>query len=162
MNPTIELSNESLTICSFLINDNIDHDTLEQLKTRAIELDEKEIAEEKLRRVYRPPDIDLTESSDKEMRIVAGPNEHYAKGSEVYMSYGRNSNRQLLSVYGFSLRQNRFNFAIFFIQLKNLMPSIEISDKLRIRDFTPDHFVKFKLKEKVLCSSLVKMVRKLW
>ena len=69
---------------------------------------------------YRPPTMDLTESEEKEASIVAGPNEHYKKGSEVYMSYGRYSNRQLLSTYGFALKENYFNYARIRMPIRDL------------------------------------------
>lgn len=162
VNPSVELSNEALTICAYLLNNGLDHDTFIKLKNKAGQLDKSEAAQERLKKVYRAPDMDLTESSEKEMRIVAGPNEHYEKGSEVYMTYGRNSNRQLLSVYGFSLKTNHFNFAIFKTQVKNLLPSIDLEEKLRVKDFTPDLYIKFKLKQKVLCLSFIDMIRKMW
>ena len=55
--------------------------------------------------------IDLVESDDKHACIITGPNEFYSKGSEVFMSYGRYSNRQLLSGYGFLLTENSYNYA---------------------------------------------------
>lgn len=160
--PTMDLLNESLAIISYILNDSSDEEILISLKNKASKLDELEAIEESKKRIYRPPDIDLTESSEKEIRTVAGPNERYEKGSEVYMSYGRYSNRQLLSIYGFSLKINHFNFAVVKYPLFSLLRSIELSEKLRIDDFNPDNYVKFKLKETVLCKDLLKTLRKLW
>ena len=162
VNPTIELSNDALAILAYLLNEGLPEDVIISLKARCSVLDEKEAEEEAKRKVYRPADIDLTETDEKEMRIVAGPHEFYEKGAEVYMSYGRYSNRQLLSVYGFSLRSNHFNFAVLKTQVKFLVEDLEASERLRIEDFSPDHFVKFKLKEKVICKELIKTLRKLW
>ena len=132
------------------------------LKSIALQLDELQLEEDMKKKTFRPDNIDLIESSDKEMRIVAGPNEHYQKGSEVYMSYGRYSNRQLLSTYGFALITNRYSFSELKIQLKKLTSSLEISERLRMEEFTPDVYVDFKLKENILCKSLLNILRKLW
>ena len=150
-----------LCIFSYILNDFYSEETFNLIKTRALELDKQYEAEEHLRKIYRPDNLDLTESSEKEMRTVTGPNEHYEKGSEVYMSYGRNSNRQLLSVYGFSLKINHFNFAVFKTQIKNLVPPEFNCDKLNINEFTPDHYTKFKFKEKLFCNKFVATLRRL-
>lgn len=162
IHPTIEMSNEIMCIFNFLLNDFYEEELFNLIKVKAMKEDKEHLAEVKLRRIYRPDGIDLTESSEKEMRTVVGPNETYQKGSEVYMSYGRNSNRQLLSVYGFSLRDNHFNFAVIKNQVKNLLRTPEEGAKLQVKDFSPDHYVKYKLKSKVMSLEFLNVLRKLW
>lgn len=160
--PTIEIPNESLAYLSFILNDGIDDNVYGEIKEKCAKIDVEEAEQEEINKVYRPPDIDLTESPEKEMRIVTGPDETYAKGSEVYMSYGRYSNRQLLSVYGFSLKVNKFNFAIVKFPVTSLVSTAELGEKMRLEEFSPDQSVCFKLKERVICLKLLKVLRKLW
>lgn len=159
--PAIELGNYSLSLLSYAFNDGKGPEIFEEIKAKAQDLDIKEEAEEERKKVYRPPDIDLTEKSEKEMRIVAGPNEKYEKGAEVYMSYGRYSNRQLLSVYGFSLKVNKYNFAMVKVPISVLVTD-EMASKIIFEDLKATDFVKFKLKEKAICLNMIKMIRKLW
>ena len=162
VNPSVELTNEVICVFNFLLNDFYEEELFNQIKVRAVEEDRQAVTLAKLRRVYRPDGMDLTESSEKEMRTCTGPNETYEKGSEVYMSYGRNSNRQLLSVYGFSLKVNHFNFAVIKTQVKYLLRTVEDGAKIQIKEFSADHYIKYKLKEKVICRDLVSALRKLW
>ncbi|OMJ89136.1 hypothetical protein SteCoe_8764 [Stentor coeruleus] len=161
-NPSIELGNEGLAVINYLLNDASDERSFNKIKEKSAELDNEELKAYKKRRAYRPPGMDLTESSSKEIRQVTGPNETYEKGSEVYMSYGRNSNRQLLSVYGFSLKTNHFNFAILKTSVKSLLENPDLASKLEVQDFSAEVLVHFKLKEKVLAVNFLKVIRKLW
>lgn len=161
-NPTIELGNEGLGVANFLVNGANDESVFEKIKEKCVVLDNDELEAYKKRRTYRPPNMDLTESSSKEIRQVTGPNETYEKGAEVYMSYGRNSNRQLLSVYGFSLKSNRFNYAAIKTSVKSMLENPELANQMEMEEFSADILVQFKLKEKVLCNSLVATLRKLW
>lgn len=122
-----------------------DTDKVSSIRSKCKEVDSKEEAETLEHKKYRPPDMDLTESEDKCASIVAGPNEHYKPGSEVYMSYGRYSNRQLLSTYGFALKENHFNYARIKILLKDLattpeqvefFSSIEANCVLKLKKYT--------------------------
>ncbi|OMJ75653.1 hypothetical protein SteCoe_25179 [Stentor coeruleus] len=160
-NPAIDLGNYSLSLLSYAFNDGKGSEIFEEIKAKAQELDVLEQAEEEKKSVYRPPDIDLTEKPEKEMRIVAGPNEKYEKGAEVYMSYGRYSNRQLLSVYGFSLKVNKYNFAIVKVPINTLVTE-DMASKIYFEDLKANDFVKFKLKEKIICMGMISMIRKLW
>jgi hypothetical protein len=157
-----ELSQEALVVLSYYLNGGFTDEVFNMLRDRAVKIDEDELADLKRRRTYRPPGIDLTESPEKEMRLMAGATERYEKGAEVYMSYGRNSNRQLLSVYGFSLKQNHFNFFILKTAFKDLLENPEYAKRVAISDFEPELKIRFKLKEKVLCTSLLRTLRKLW
>jgi hypothetical protein len=157
---SVELNNQLLTVMSYMLNDKRDDEDFDRLREMAETCDLQSAEEEKSRKVYRPDDIDLAESAEKEMKIVAGPNEHYEKGSEVYMSYGRYSNRQLLGVYGFALKVNKYNFAEVKIPISALGPE-SIKEKVKFEDLSMDSLVRFKLKENVLCQDIVKLIRKL-
>jgi hypothetical protein len=133
-------------------------DKYDLLKSLCQALDQKEESETNEHKKYRPPDMDLTENDDKEASICAGPNEHYLRGSEVYMSYGRYSNKQLLSTYGFSLKQNYYNYALLKIQLKELGDTEEQTEFLS----KIDAFCVFKLKKNVLGKLLLRTLRGLY
>ncbi len=45
--------------------------------------------------------------------ILKTNKEAFAKGSQVYLTYGRWSNRDLLLHYGFSLEKNKYNYGFF-------------------------------------------------
>lgn len=116
------------------------------------EIDEKEEKQgknhlENIHYQYRPPTMDLTESEDKEASIVTGPTEWYKKGSEVYMSYGRYSNRQLLSTYGFALKENYYNYARVRVSVKDLC----INEVLQKYAEDIDGFCVFKVKKNEIC-----------
>lgn len=160
--PSTELSHEALVVLAYYLNQGFTDEVFNSLRDRAVKIDDDELEDLKKRRTYRPPGMDLTEKSDREMRLMSGATERYEKGAEVYMSYGRNSNRQLLSVYGFSLRNNHFNFLEFKVEFKKLLENERLAYKISIPDFGPDLCIKFKLKEKVICMSLVRTLRKLW
>ena len=93
--------------------------------------------------------MDLSESNEKEASIVTGPNESYQKGSEVYMSYGRYSNRQLLSTYGFALKENSFNYA----RVKLTMIDLIIQDSLKEYAKNIQTPYVFKIKSGEICES---------
>lgn len=114
---------------------------------------EKKLAEE--RESFRPADMDLTENEAKEASICTGSNEHYMPGSEVYMSYGRYSNRQLLTSYGFALKSNCYNYARIKVLLQELTQDPNLTEFLSKLSF----FIVFKLKENTLCEDLLRRVR---
>lgn len=125
------------------------------IKNKCREIDAKEETEAIEHKKYRPPDMDLTESDEKCASIVAGPNEHYKPGSEVYMSYGRYSNRQLLSTYGFALKENYYNYARVKFLLKDL------AENQQQGEFFSDieAFVIFKLKKFTFSKEFIRTLR---
>jgi len=66
----------------------------------------------------------LEESPEAELRIVSG--ETYQKGSEVFLSYGRYSNRQLLTYYGFAFENNKYDYAPIYITLDEIATSQQV------------------------------------
>ena len=125
------------------------------IKNLCSQVDKQEEDAAKEHKKYRPPDMDLTENDEKDASICAGPDEHYLPGSEVYMSYGRYSNRQLLSTYGFSLKVNHFNYARVKVLLQ------ELTVEPRIREFlnAVQAFVIFKLKKDWIAEEFLRSIR---
>lgn len=121
------------------------------------EVDTKEKEEAKEHKKYRPPNMDLTESDAKDASICTGPTERYLPGSEVYMSYGRYSNRQLLSTYGFSLKQNYFNYA----RIKILLQEMTLDQRLGQFLSEVQAFIVFKLKKNILGDDFIRSIRAL-
>ena len=114
-------------------------------EAEALDNEEARIEEEK---DYGKPDEEtLRESNDKDLRIIAG-NETYEAGSEVYLNYGRYSNRMLLSTYGFSLQDNCYDYARIKIRLDRFCKGekayeVKASDKAKV--------YQFKIKRTSLC-----------
>ena len=158
------VSNDSILNlnCNLVLNINEelnktarDEEKMKKIKEMCSEVDISEENKAKEHKKYRPPDMDLTENDEKEASICTGPDEHYLPGSEVYMSYGRYSNRQLLSTYGFALKENWYNYARIKILLKELANSdeqLEFFNKI-------EAFCIFKMKKKEICLELLRTLR---
>lgn len=116
------------------------------IESESLDNEEKKLDEEK---DYGRPDPEvLRETNEKELSIIAGGNETYEEGSEVYMSYGRYSNRMLLATYGFSLKDNIYNFA----RVKTSLDRFIIGEKAyEIRSLDNNKVYLFKLKSDTLC-----------
>jgi hypothetical protein len=116
------------------------------IESESLDNEEKKLDEEK---DYGRPDPEvLRETNEKELSIIAGGNETYEEGSEVYMSYGRYSNRMLLATYGFSLKDNIYNFA----RIKTSLDRFIIGEKAyEIRSLDNNKVYLFKLKSDTLC-----------
>ncbi|OMJ82728.1 hypothetical protein SteCoe_16493 [Stentor coeruleus] len=154
--PIINLKTEIiLNINEELNKQTKDLEKILLIKSKCREIDAKEEAEAKEHKKYRPPDMDLTESDEKCASIVAGPNEHYKPGSEVYMSYGRYSNRQLLSTYGFALKENYYNYARVKFLLKDLAANHQQSEFFS----DIDAFIIFKLKKFSFSREFIRTLR---
>mmetsp|Transcript_24875 Transcript_24875/g.24538 ORF Transcript_24875/g.24538 Transcript_24875/m.24538 type:complete len:221 (+) Transcript_24875:935-1597(+) len=93
------------------------------------------------------------------MQMVAGPTEKYEKGSEVYMSYGRYSNRQLLCVYGFALRNNKYNYARIKVKFERFTKNPAIVEFLENKEI--NELIPFKLKHHELCLDIFRIIRAL-
>ena len=137
--------------------DQNEHDII-QIKKYCEKIDAQEEVIEQTHKKYRPPDIDLSERDEKEASICAGPNEHYLPGSEVYMSYGRYSNRQLLSTYGFALRENHFNYA----SVRTTLSDFIINEEQAAAFHSYTGVCIFKIKKNALCIHLLRTIRGLY
>ena len=54
-------------------------------------------------------------------RVVMSKFETFPEGSPVCISYGRYSNRQLLTYYGFAMDENKYNYARVLVALKEIL-----------------------------------------
>ena len=156
--PIINLTTQLILNINQEFKKNEEEEKIESLKKLCAEIDAKEENEAKEHKKYRPPEMDLTESDEKEASICAGPNEHYLPGSEIYMSYGRYSNRQLLSTYGFALKENYYNYAKIRVLLKELAENEEQAEFLT----KMDAYCNFKLKKKEISLIFLRALRGLY
>jgi hypothetical protein len=106
-------------------------------EAEAIDNDDKTHAEQK--NSWKPESEVIQAGNNKELRIITG-NEVYEPGSEVYMSYGRYSNRMLLTTYGFALQNNCYDYASLRIPLHKLCTAdrayqLKVKDKSRLYEF---------------------------
>jgi hypothetical protein len=119
--------------------------------------DERENLKKNEFEIVKPDDLDLEEHEDKIISICTGPDEHYLPGSEVYMSYGRYSNRQLLSSYGFCLSDNKYNYYRLKLNLKDLILDPVLKDSIP----SDSPYLVFKLKSESFCEDLLSKLRSL-
>jgi hypothetical protein len=107
---------------------------------------------------YGKPDPEvLRESNDKSLTILTG-NEFYENGSQLFMSYGRYSNRMLLSTYGFALENNFYDYARVVVSFDLLCPE---ENSWIIRDLDSRNLYLFKIKQDVICKDFLKLTRAL-
>lgn len=118
-------------------------------EAEAIDHEEEKLEEEK---DYGKPDEEvLKESNEKELRIITG-NETYEAGSEVYMSYGRYSNRMLLATYGFALKENCYDY----VRIKTRLDKLCREDRAyEIRGLDKAKWYQYKIKSTSLCKGKI-------
>lgn len=154
--PIINVKTETIANLNEKLNHygkNIDKIRIIKNQCAKIDIEEQTLLEE--RKKYRSWNIDLSESEDKFASIVAGPDEQYKPGDEVFMSYGRYSNRQLLSGYGFALKDNQYNYARIKVHIRDLAADDEQARVLaNIKGFCV-----FKLKKSTFPYELIKVLR---
>jgi hypothetical protein len=92
--------------------------------------------------------VDVQDSPSAFIRIRTG-DEVYRAGSQVFLNYGRYSNRQLLSYYGFLLPYNKFDYARLKVKVSRLTLSQELQQKVIENEL--DCFVMFKVKATTIC-----------
>lgn len=66
------------------------------------------------------------------------------------MTYGNKSNRQLLSVFGFALAYNRFNYARIKVYLSQLVQG----ELQHLIETDRDKAIKFKLRPSCVCQGM--------
>ncbi|CAG9319310.1 unnamed protein product [Blepharisma stoltei] len=143
-------------------NENIDESLrikYEKLIKEAEKIDDNENDGKMRKERYQQPNILLIENDEKQLKIVAGLNDRYEAGSEVYMSYGRDSNKRLLSVYGFSLKDNKYNYARIKVNLTDL--SSNLNQIQYMINSSLDGIYAFKIRERHLCLDLLRVIRAL-
>jgi len=99
---------------------------LNTLQSWALHLDTLESQEAKKKQSVRPENLDLQESDEKIACICAGEDERYSKGDQIFMTYGRYSNRQLLVSYGFVLKDNKYNYATVHFDVSEFVQSVNL------------------------------------
>lgn len=113
------------------------------LESWAEQLDQSEAQEAKKKQSVRPENMDLQESDEKIACICVGDDEKYNKGDQIFMTYGRYSNRQLLISYGFALKDNKYNYAIVYfdvsefvkiINLKNIFVKENVKTQFKVKE----------------------------
>lgn len=97
------------------------------------------------------------EEEDYRFRITVSKFETFEAGSQVWIPYGKYSNRQLLTNYGFVLNENIYNYARLKVLLKDFLTEIQIA---RLpKGFNPEMEIIFKLKAHEFCIELMKVIR---
>ena len=105
---------------------------------------------------YGKPDPELLrETSEKSLSIITG-SESYEAGSQLYMSYGRYSNRMLLSTYGFALEDNVYDYARIIVPFDSLCPE---ENSGIVRSLDNGNVYMFKVKSNAVCKELLKITR---
>ena len=127
----------------------------DKLKANAKDLDCQDENEAKAHEVVRPADMELSESDEKIACIWTGPDESYKKGEQIFMTYGRYSNRQLLVSYGFALKVNKYNYASVVVNIQDFLGSIGQPCETE----RPGLEMRFKIKEREICEKLLMFVR---
>lgn len=79
--------------------------------------------------------------------IKTGKNDSYKAGDQIFIPYGSYSNRILLLHYGFSLSDNKFNYAMICLNIKEIIQS------------QTDQNMFFKIKETKICMKLLRVLR---
>ena len=99
----------------------------------------------------------IEEIENYKFRITCGKFERYDPGAQVFIQYGKYSNRQLLTHYGFAMKDNKYNYARIKPKLRFLLNETQIS--FLGKGYNPDLFIVFKLKPDEICLDLLKALR---
>lgn len=157
--PMLNLKTELMVNINQEIN-KIDknNEKIEMIRKMCVELDNKEEIQAQEHKKYKANGVEVVENDENWMAVVAGPNEHYKPGSEVFISYGRYSNRQLLISYGFALNENHYNNARIKVLLKNLVLTEEQGQVLN--GF--EAYCVFKLRKFVFAEDFLRVFREIY
>mmetsp|Transcript_32477 Transcript_32477/g.32197 ORF Transcript_32477/g.32197 Transcript_32477/m.32197 type:complete len:118 (+) Transcript_32477:348-701(+) len=90
-------------------------------------------------------------------RISVGSSESYEAGSQVCISYGKYSNRVLLTNYGFALKNNKYNYARIKFTLNQLLQPVQV-EKLS-KNYNGKMQMAFKIKRSKLNLELIGVLR---
>ena len=156
--PTIILSAQKL----FRINTSVysqlspeEEAKLSQIQTEAKYIDALKLSEKLRSIVEKKKKSQVTVDKNQMFRVVTGKFEEFERDSQVCISYGRYSNRSLLTNYGFALPNNKYDYARFKLSLKDLLSGCQL-EKLNYRR---DMQVAFKVKASSVCMSLLRVLR---
>lgn len=99
----------------------------------------------------------VSEVDDFRFRITCSKFEQFEAGAQVFIKYGCYSNRQLLTHYGFAMKENIYNYARIKIKLGYFLD--ESQSEALGKGYSPDLFTVFKLKANEFCTELLKTFR---
>lgn len=102
--------------------------------------------------------VEFEDTRDFVFRILAGPNETYGSGAELYLCYGAESNRHLMLHYGFSLPVSRYNYEYIFVAAAELMTEQQIACA-KANELA--ELWCFKVREREVCMQMIRTVRAL-
>jgi hypothetical protein len=97
------------------------------------------------------------EEENYKFRITCSKFEQFEPGSQVFIRYGKYSNRQLLSHYEFTIKNNIFNYARIKVRLGYFLNTAQT---LALgKGYSADLQTVFKLRPKEICLDLLKVFR---
>ena len=101
------------------------------------------------------------EDDESYFRISCSKFERYEPGAQVFISYGKYSDRQLLTNYGFALGNNPYNYARVKFELIEFLNQDQAG--VLTGGFKADSQVLFKMKKHEICLEFLKVLRSfLW
>jgi len=101
--------------------------------------------------------VNLQESEEKRFRMVTAKDKGYEAGDQVYIPYGRYSNRMLLTNYGFALAENYYNYARVKFFLKEILSPKQL-EKLT-QHYNENMEIAFKFKKQYLNTDFLGILR---
>lgn len=126
----------------------------ESLQEQAEKLD-NQIFEQLLRKKGQDAAPGICVDCEKEFRIVAA--EEIKQGEQVYLSYGKYSNKQLLVCYGFAMPDNVYDYVRLRVPLTELTDSEYLKNRINELGYTAPCI--FKLKSHQISSELISAIR---
>jgi hypothetical protein len=101
--------------------------------------------------------LGVGEEDNKRFRVTVGKFEIYQPGSQVYIQYGKYSNRQLLIHYGFVMKENKYNYARLKVPLGYFLN--ERQTAALGKGYSLDDVIIFKIRAKEFCQELLRAFR---
>lgn len=159
---SITLSSQKLHKLNFIIYET-QNDLIKRSSAR-IEIESKKIDGKVFMKKLKTASLQkekrgVVEDEEKAFRIFAGKFEIYEAGAQVYVPYGRYSNRTLLTEYGFVLARNKYDHARVKLPLNQLLRQIQL-EKLS-KNYNPKMTMAFKIKKTRLNLELIGVLRSL-
>ena len=99
----------------------------------------------------------VSEDENYKFRITCSKFERYEAGAQIFIKYGKYSNRQLLIHYGFAMIENIYNYARIKIKLGYFLDARQTS--VLGKGYSLDLFAIFKLRNTEFCTDLLKSFR---
>lgn len=125
---------------------------LDSLKVEATAIDNSDYLHQL--RKKEAEDGKVEENHKKLFRIVAG--EDFRQGEQVFLSYGRYSDKQLLSYYGFTLIDNCYNYVRVSLRMQEIAPD-DLKPRISLLNYKEKCL--FKIKPHCLNKELLRTIR---